>query len=55
MLECKLIVGNIVISLDSEFIENDISLTNKEKQDCEIKAFIRMAKRIKKIFQNRNS
>lgn len=50
VLECKLIVGNIVISLDSEFIENDISLTNKEKQDCEIKAFIRMAKRIKKNY-----
>ena len=50
VLECKLIVGNIVISLDSEFIENDISLTNKEKQDCEIKAFTRMAKRIKKNY-----
>lgn len=50
VLECKLIVGNIVISLDSEFIENDISLTKKEKQDCETKAFIRMAKRIKKNY-----
>ena len=50
VLECKLIVGNIVISLDSEFIENDTSTTNKEKQDCEINAFKRMAKRIKKNY-----
>lgn len=50
VLECKLVVGNIVISLDSEFIENDSSLTEKQKQDCEIKAFKRMAFRIKKNY-----
>ena len=50
ILECKLIVGSIVISIDSEWIENDISLSEKEKQDCEIKAFERMAKRIKKNY-----
>ena len=50
VLECKLVVGNIVISLDSEFIENDSSLNEKEKQDCEIKAFKRMAIRIKKNY-----
>lgn len=50
ILECKLIVGSIVISIDSEWIENDTSLSEKEKQDCEIKAFERMAKRIKKNY-----
>ncbi len=50
VLECKLIVGNIVISLDSEWIENSDSLNNNQKQDCETKAFERMAKRIKKNY-----
>lgn len=47
VLECKLIVGSIVISLDSEFIENENMLNEKQKQDCEMKAFKRMIKRIK--------
>lgn len=47
VLECKLVVGNIVISLDSEFIENEKMLTEKQKQDCETNAFKRMIKRIK--------
>lgn len=50
VLECKLVVGNIVISLDSEFIENKDMLTDKQKQDCEINAFKRMIKRIKKNY-----
>lgn len=50
ILECKLIVGNIVISLDSEWIENAESLTENQKQGCETKAFERMAKRIKKNY-----
>lgn len=50
ILECKLVFGNIVISLDSEFIENEAILTEKQKQDCETKAFKRMIKRIKKNF-----
>ena len=50
VLECKLVVGNIVISLDSEFIENTSSLNEKEKQDCEINAFKRMTIRIKKNY-----
>ena len=50
VLECKLVVGNIIISLDSEFIENENMLTDKQKQDCEIKAFKRMVKRIKKNY-----
>ena len=31
VLECKLVVGNIDISLDSEFIENEKMLTEKQK------------------------
>lgn len=50
VLECKLVVGNIVISLDSEWIENAENLTENQKQDCETKAFERMAKRIKKNY-----
>lgn len=50
VLECKLVVGNIVISLDSEFIENDKMLTEKQKQDCETNAFKRIIKRIKKNY-----
>lgn len=53
VLECKLVVGNIVISLDSEFIENESMLTDKQKQDCETNAFKRMIKRmIKRIKKN---
>lgn len=50
VLECKLVVGNIVISLDSEFIENTKMLTEKQKQDCETNAFKRMIKRIKRNY-----
>ena len=50
VLECKLVVGNIIISFDSEFIENEKMLTDKQKQDCETNAFKRMIKRIKKNF-----
>lgn len=50
VLECKLSVGSIVISLDSEFIENAEMVTEKQKQDCEINAFKRMAERIKKNY-----
>lgn len=50
VLECKLVVGNIVISLDSEFIENEEVNNENQKQDCETKAFKRMLKRIKKNY-----
>lgn len=46
VLEAKLVVGDMVISIDSEFVENEDE--NVEKQDCEIRAFYRMAERIKK-------
>jgi len=48
VLEAKLCVGNLVISIDTEFVENEDE--NVEKQDCELKAFKRMATRIKKEF-----
>ena len=54
VLECKLIAGNIVISLDSEFIENENMITEKQKQDCETSAFKRMIKRIKKNYPKYN-
>lgn len=48
VLEAKLIVGNMVLSIDTEFIENE---KNYEKQDCEIKAFKRLAKRLKENYK----
>ena len=48
VLEAKLVVGKVVISIDSEFIENEDE--NVEKQDCEMRAFYRMAERIKKEY-----
>lgn len=48
VLEAKLVVGDMVISLDSEFVENEHE--DVEKQDCEIRAFYRMAERIKKEY-----
>lgn len=48
VLEAKLVVGEIVISIDSEFVENEDE--NVKKQDCEMKAFYRMANRIKKEY-----
>lgn len=50
VLECKLCVGPLVISLDTEFIENAEINNEKQKQDCEINAFKRMIKRIKKNY-----
>ena len=50
VLECKLCVGPLVISLDTEFIENEKIDNEKQKQDCETNAFKRMVKRIKKNY-----
>lgn len=50
VLEAKIVVGKIVISLDTEWIENSDMETEKKKQDCEINAFKRMAPRIKKNY-----
>lgn len=50
VLEAKVCFGNIVISLDNEWIENSNLNNENQKQDCEINAFKRMAKRIKRIY-----
>ena len=48
VLEAKLVVGEMVFSIGSEFVENEEE--NVEKQDCEIRAFKRLAKKIKKEY-----
>lgn len=48
VLEAKLVVGDMVFSIDTEFIENE---KNYQKQDCEIEAFKRLAKRLKKNYK----
>ena len=48
VLEAKLVVGEIVISIGTEFVENEYE--EVEKQDCELKAFYRLAEKIKKEY-----
>ncbi len=50
VLEAKLVFGDIVISLDTEWIENSELNNESQKQDCEVNAFKRMAIRIKKNY-----
>ena len=50
VLEAKVVFGNMVISIDSEWIENNKLNNEKDKQDCEVNAFKRMAPRIKKNY-----
>ena len=45
VLEAKLVVGEMVFSIGSEFVENVNE--NETKQDCETKAFKRLAEKIK--------
>ena len=47
VLEAKVVFGSMVISIDSEWIENSDMNNENDKQDCEINAFKRMAARIK--------
>ena len=49
VLEAKLIVGNMVLSIDTEFIENEGE--EYKKQDCEIEASKRLAKRLKEKYK----
>lgn len=49
VLEAKLVIGSMVFSIDTEFIENEGEVY--EKQDCEIKAFKRLAERLKKRYK----
>ncbi len=50
VLEAKVVFGNMVISIDSEWIENVESHNENQKQDCEVNAFKRMAPRIKRNY-----
>jgi len=48
VLEAKLIIGDFVFSIGTEFIENEKE--DVSKQDCEINAFKRLAPKIKKAY-----
>lgn len=48
VLEAKLVLGEMVFSIATEFIENEHE--DVEKQDCELKAFSRLAERLKKDY-----
>lgn len=48
VLEAKLVVGDMVFSIATEFIENESETVTK--QDCELKAFQRLAKKLKADF-----
>ena len=52
VLEAKLVAGDMVFSIGSEFVENEKE--NVEKQDCELNAFKRLAKKIKKEYPRLN-
>lgn len=49
VLEAKLVVGDMVLSIGSEFIENESE--DVSKQDCELKAFHRLAKKLKQTYK----
>src|SRR5699024_5280131 len=49
VLEAKLVVGDMVLSIASEFIENESE--NVSKQDCELNAFYRLTKKLKQTFK----
>ena len=49
VLEAKLVIeGNMVISIATEFVENESQ--EVKKQDCELNAFYRLAKKLKRCF-----
>ena len=59
VLEVKIVLGdNLIVSITSEFIENDGEDAERQrkmnaeeiKQDCETKAFKRLAEKLKKAF-----
>lgn len=49
VLEAKLVVGNMVLSIGTEFIENESE--DVSKQDCELSAFHRLAKKLKQTYK----
>lgn len=51
VLESVLVLDNgVTLPLMSEFLKNDSDWDGDSKQDCERKAFIRLANRLKKVF-----
>ncbi len=50
VLEAKAVFGSMVISVDSEWIENVENHNENQKQDCEVNAFKRMAPRLRKNY-----
>ena len=52
VLEAKVVFGNFVISIDSEWIENIDMNTEKQKQDCETNAFKKWLLESKKTIRN---
>jgi hypothetical protein len=50
VLEAKLMLGDLVLSIGTEFIENETP--DVKKQDCERNAFYRLAPKIKKAFKD---
>jgi len=49
VLEAKLVVGDMVLSIGSEFIENESE--DVTKQDCELKAFYRLTAKLKQTYK----
>lgn len=49
VLEAKLIIGNMVFSIGTEFIENESE--DVTKQDCELRAFYRLVVKIKDTYK----
>lgn len=49
VLEAKLVVGDMVLSIGTEFIENESE--DVTKQDCELRAFYRLAPEIKNTYK----
>ena len=50
VLEAKLVIGDMVFSIDTEFIENENEIY--DKQDCESSAFKKLATRIKTLWRD---
>ena len=50
VLEAKLICGDYVFSFATEFVENENMSSEKDKQDCEVKAGYRLLDKIRKAF-----
>lgn len=48
VLEAKMVIGDMVFSIGSEFVENESEKVNK--QDCETNAFKRLVNKIKKEY-----